>query len=79
MGFRNVYNHSNGKVYVMKRSKQMEKVLNETFPIERGLYMIGVCPFCHKAIDEKEFRDVISRKEFSISGLCQGCQDKVFG
>lgn len=26
-----------------------------------------------------EFRDEISKKEFSISGLCQKCQDKVFG
>jgi hypothetical protein len=25
-----------------------------------------------------EFKDEISRKEFSISGLCQICQDKVF-
>jgi hypothetical protein len=25
------------------------------------------------------FRDDLSRKEFSISGLCQKCQDKVFG
>jgi len=26
-----------------------------------------------------EFRDELSAKEFSISGLCQKCQDKVFG
>lgn len=26
-----------------------------------------------------EFRDELSRKEFSISGLCQKCQDLVFG
>lgn len=25
------------------------------------------------------FRDDLSRKEFTISGLCQPCQDKVFG
>lgn len=25
------------------------------------------------------FRDELSRKEFSISGLCQSCQDMVFG
>ena len=27
----------------------------------------------------KQFRDELSRREFSISGLCQNCQDKVFG
>lgn len=27
----------------------------------------------------KEFRDAISAKEYRISGLCQDCQDKIFG
>jgi len=26
-----------------------------------------------------EFRDELSKKEFGISGLCQLCQDSVFG
>jgi hypothetical protein len=26
-----------------------------------------------------EFRDAISKKEYSISGLCQYCQDLLFG
>ena len=26
-----------------------------------------------------EFEDEVSRKEYSISGLCQECQNKVFG
>ena len=26
-----------------------------------------------------EFRDSLSKKEYGISGLCQKCQDKVFG
>lgn len=25
------------------------------------------------------FRDAVSEKEYTISGLCQACQDKVFG
>ncbi len=25
------------------------------------------------------FRDALSQREYSISGLCQGCQDTVFG
>ena len=37
------------------------------------------CPFCGKKIDlQREFRDVMSRKEFGISGLCQKCQDEMF-
>lgn len=26
-----------------------------------------------------DFRDALSAKEYRISGLCQGCQDSVFG
>lgn len=37
------------------------------------------CPFCKKVIDFDSFRDEQSRKEFKISGLCQGCQDQYFG
>jgi hypothetical protein len=29
--------------------------------------------------EDSAFRDEFSRKEFSISGLCQKCQDAVFG
>jgi len=29
--------------------------------------------------DAAIFRDNQSRKEYSISGMCQSCQDKVFG
>jgi len=25
------------------------------------------------------FRDNLSKKEYGISGMCQGCQDQVFG
>ena len=40
----------------------------------------GKCPFCGKKIDvETEFRNEISKKEFGISGLCQDCQDEMFG
>lgn len=39
----------------------------------------GRCPFCHEEIKMSDFRDGISRREYEISGLCQKCQDKVFG
>ena len=26
-----------------------------------------------------EFKDEISKKEYTISGMCQDCQDRVFG
>ena len=29
--------------------------------------------------DATKFRDELSRREFTISGLCQKCQDNIFG
>lgn len=36
----------------------------------------GLCPMCKLEI--KGFKDELSKKEFSISGMCQKCQDKFF-
>ena len=38
-----------------------------------------ICPFCGHEVDVSSFRDDLSVKEFFISGLCQRCQDAVFG
>jgi len=37
----------------------------------------GECPACGKPITQ--FRDALSEKEYRLSGLCQECQDEVFG
>lgn len=37
------------------------------------------CPICTTTIDFQTFRNDISRIEYTISGLCQQCQDKIFG
>ena len=41
----------------------------------------GICITCDDAhgIKATSFRDDISRKEYSISAMCQSCQDDVFG
>lgn len=38
-----------------------------------------ICPLCEEGVDEDEFRGEAFVKEFKSSGLCQGCQDTVFG
>ena len=35
-----------------------------------------VCVSCGKAVNS--FRDGLSKKEYTISGICQECQDLVF-
>lgn len=37
----------------------------------------NICVMCGEAATE--FKDELSRKEYSISAMCQSCQDKVFG
>ena len=39
----------------------------------------GICPFCQRRIVKNKFRDMESLKEYKISGLCQKCQDEMFG
>ena len=39
----------------------------------------GKCPFCGSTkIYPKDFRDALSLKEYTISGMCQKCQDDFF-
>lgn len=35
------------------------------------------CPTCGS--NEKSFRDALSEKEHTLSGMCQQCQDDTFG
>jgi len=36
----------------------------------------GECTFCAKALTP--FADELSKKEYSVSGMCQLCQDDIF-
>ena len=65
----------------------------ELFPEMRELTQQKRCPLCKRIVNTSDafnpsyepdkmsdpFRDDLSRKEYSISGLCQNCQDEVFG
>jgi hypothetical protein len=47
------------------------------FDKEMDLIDKKICPLCKKPVGV--FRDALSRKEYGISGICQECQDGVFG
>ena len=50
------------------------------FPGAADLIMSGQCVTCGSGrLRNVDFRDDISKKEYSISGMCQACQDSVFG
>jgi hypothetical protein len=40
-------------------------------------FKMNTCVTCGG--EAKEFRDTPSKKEYTISGMCQGCQDKIWG
>jgi len=70
----------------------LNKPMFDVFPKAREYIMLDRCPCCKKVINtgmillkdctredlSSLFRDALSKKEYSISGLCQDCQDKVF-
>lgn len=64
------------------KSQEIENTLNDMFGFDRRTIIIkNHCippPYgCGKPIGE--FRDELSRKEYTISGMCQSCQDELFG
>lgn len=57
--------------------KSFLKVLG--FKREAAMVKNCRCPLCAERVDKEEFRNEVFIKEFEISGLCQGCQEAVFG
>lgn len=49
------------------------------FPEQYAAKQMRLCPFCGVGINVGDFRDPLSLREYEISGLCQPCQDEVFG
>jgi hypothetical protein len=49
------------------------------FGREVAIVKVCKCPLCSEIVDKGEFRGKAFMKEFESSGLCQGCQDTVFG
>jgi len=56
-----------------------EIMKNLGFEKEVKFFENSKCVFCKKEIVNEDFRDKLSLKEYQISGMCQECQDKVFG
>jgi len=57
-----------------------ESIMREMgFNVEMDRVEEKKCAFCGKVVDENGFRNNVSKREYSISGLCQACQDLTFG
>lgn len=60
-----------------EKSHGINVLLNSMFDREKKITE-NVCVFCGKSITPDSFKDECSLREYSISGLCQECQDEVF-
>ena len=57
-----------------------DKPVAKIFPKEVECVKAGYCPTCKKPIHPNiDFNDALSLKEYKISGMCQKCQNLVFG
>jgi hypothetical protein len=73
-----------------QKADSLEAFLTAATGLDRRSSIVSdTCVFCSVTVSNKAelfapgevdtFRDEISRREYTISGLCQNCQDKVFG
>lgn len=59
------------------KSQEMKNFIEKVFPGTQEEIAENRCPVCKKPIGF--FSDVLSLNEYYISGMCQECQDSVFG
>lgn len=61
------------------KAPAINRLLDSILPGDRtrvGSIKANTCATCGDKADD--FKDQVSEREFAISGMCQGCQDKVF-
>jgi len=56
-----------------------EAIMKSAMPRSWALVQEGKCPICQHEIRLNDFRDQASVREYQISGMCQTCQDEIFG
>ena len=57
----------------------LSKPAFQVFPEAADRIMCSVCATCPNPILDMDFKDEMSIKEYGISGMCQECQDSVYG
>lgn len=62
-----------------EKNKNIDQALKDIFNIDRKVVIEN--KKCALNCDEPDFnfKDNLSKKEYSISGICQKCQNKIFG
>jgi len=60
-----------------EKNTLLNEVLNILYNREENI-INNRCVFCDKLVIVESFRDSTSLNEYTISGLCQDCQDRIF-
>lgn len=74
-----VSDDSSDSLYEALLKDSIEQLILSGFEVSDARIAFGRCPLCGQKIDIKDFVDELSRREYNISGMCQSCQDDVFG
>jgi hypothetical protein len=62
------------------KSPEIINAIETVFPGTKEAINNCKCPMCKSTIDiNRDFRDTLSQREYLISGLCQNCQDQIWG
>ena len=70
--------NNDNNIQATQKAPAIEALLTSLTGFSRvGAVAEGSCVTCQG--NATSFRDEISRKEYSISGMCQSCQDSIFG
>ncbi len=59
-------------------SKRLQEVMDDLRKARARAWLEHRCISCHEPVGPDSFKDRLSEREYTISGLCQPCQDKVF-
>lgn len=65
------------KTPMSEKTPEMIEAIEGMFPGTKAAIAAHKCPMCWNPIEG--FRDALSEREYEISGLCQNCQDEIFG
>ena len=62
------------------KAPELESLISAITGVDRREAIITkICACCGSAVTVDSFKDELSLKEFHIAGMCQTCQDSVFG
>lgn len=68
------------KMQATTKSIAVDNLINSMFGINRRDSIAeNKCTWCGASVTPKSFKDETSLNEYRISGMCQKCQDSIWG